>query len=88
MLDSVQKSVRRAARYERWQEELLRVFGDRIAPVNLAVAQLWGQLSAATPTAEVDGLIAATAMANGWTLVTRNVRYRARTGAPIIDPFD
>jgi hypothetical protein len=60
----------------------------RIAPVNLAVAQLWGQLSAATPTAAVDGPIAATAMANGWTLVTRNVRDMARTGAPIIDPFD
>jgi predicted nucleic acid-binding protein len=78
----------RAARYEQWHDALLATFGDHIAPVDLAVAQLWGQLSAATPTAEVDGLIAATAMANGWTLVTRNVRHMARTGAPILNPFE
>ena len=82
------RDPQRAARYEQWQDQLVRAFGDRIASVDLAVTQLWGQLNAARPTAEIDGLIAATAMANDWTLVTRNVRHMARTGAPIFNPFD
>ena len=35
----------------------------------------------------VDGLMAATALVHGLTLVTRNVRDVAGTGAIVLDPF-
>lgn len=79
---------RRAARYEQWHDALLQTFDDRIVPVTLKTAELWGELGAADPIPEVDGLLAATALAHGWTLVTRTARHMARTGAPILNPFD
>jgi predicted nucleic acid-binding protein len=35
----------------------------------------------------VDGLMAATALVHGWTLVTRNVSDVASTGVRLLDPF-
>jgi predicted nucleic acid-binding protein len=35
-----------------------------------------------------DALIGATAVANDWTLVTRNVRHLARTGARVLNPWE
>lgn len=35
-----------------------------------------------------DALIAATAVANGWTLVSRNVKHLARTAADVLDPWE
>ncbi|MFI7126449.1 PIN domain-containing protein [Nonomuraea sp. NPDC050153] len=35
-----------------------------------------------------DALIGATAMANGWTLATRNVKHMDRTGALVVNPWE
>jgi predicted nucleic acid-binding protein len=35
-----------------------------------------------------DALIAATALANGWTVASRNVKHLARTGAMVINPWE
>lgn len=35
-----------------------------------------------------DALIAATALANGWTLASRNTKHLARTGAILVNPWD
>ncbi|WP_343075770.1 PIN domain-containing protein [Streptomyces roseirectus] len=35
-----------------------------------------------------DALIAATALANDWTLVSRNTKHLARTGAPLLNPWE
>jgi toxin FitB len=35
-----------------------------------------------------DALIAATALANGWTLASRNVKHLARTGVDLINPWE
>jgi predicted nucleic acid-binding protein len=35
-----------------------------------------------------DALIAATAIANGWTLVSRNIKHLARTGAVTLNPWE
>jgi predicted nucleic acid-binding protein len=51
------------------------------------VANRWGRLNAPDPVPTVDGLLAATALVNGLTLVTRNVRDVARTGVRVLDPF-
>jgi toxin FitB len=36
----------------------------------------------------VDGLLAATALHHGHVVVTRNTRDFARTGVPLLDPFE
>jgi len=66
---------------------------DRILPVGLPVARLWGELDAAACRSGVtistaDGLIAATARHHGLTVVTRNTAEFRATGVPMIDPWE
>lgn len=44
-------------------------------------------MSAMRPIPVIDGLLAATAMANGLTLVTRNDRSVVGLGALVLNPF-
>ena len=69
-----------------WLDSRLRLYADRILAVDLAVARRWGRLSDAIGHESADLLIAATAIENGLTVVTRNVRHFAPTGVPVIDP--
>jgi predicted nucleic acid-binding protein len=77
----------RAAPYEKWLLDLQDLYGDRIVPVTTAVADAWGRLNAPDPLPVVDGLLAATALVHGWTLVTRNTADVARTGVRMVNPF-
>ena len=70
-----------------WLDTVLAVYGDRILPVNLAVARRWGILSGAIGHDNADLLIAATALEHGLTVVTRNVRHFEPTGVPVLNPF-
>lgn len=60
-------------------------FDDRIIPITLDVAEIWARLPVTTPT--VDALIGATALAHGWTVVTRNTRDFAPIGVSVLNPF-
>jgi len=77
-----------------WLEAEIRPwFGERILPVSAAVAERWGALSAqarlrGTPLPVVDGLIAATALEHGLTLVTRNSKDFVRSGVAIANPWE
>ncbi len=51
------------------------------------IARLWGELSSGRSLPVIDTLIAATAIVHGLTLVTRNTRDVAATGAPLLDPW-
>jgi toxin FitB len=79
---------------EAWLEAEIRPwFGQRILPVSAAIAERWGFLSASgklrgAPVAVVDGLLAATALENDLTLVTRNSRDFASLGVAIVNPWD
>ncbi len=63
-------------------------FADRTLSVDTAVALRCAQLHVPNPCAERDGLIAATALVHGMTMVTRNVADFERTGVNIINPWD
>ncbi|KAA9376929.1 type II toxin-antitoxin system VapC family toxin [Microbispora cellulosiformans] len=76
-----------AAVLEGWLHALLRRFGDRIVPVTPEVAEEWGRLNAVRTLPTADGLIAATARVNGWTLVSRNVKDFEGTGVSVLNPF-
>ncbi len=77
-----------AERLDRWLVTLLEDYADRILPLDLRIAELWGRLNDPDPLPAVDGLLAATAIAHDLTLVTRNGRDVARTGVSIVNPFN
>ncbi|WHQ72885.1 type II toxin-antitoxin system VapC family toxin [Methylorubrum extorquens] len=62
-------------------------FGDRILPVDRAVAALWGELLADSEKHVDDTGIAATARVHGLVLVTRNTADMIGRGATTLDPF-
>jgi len=70
-----------------WVRELKASFADRLLPVSLRVAERWGRLNAARPLPVVDGLLAATALEHDLTLVTRERRGFADSGARLLDPW-
>jgi len=70
-----------------WVDGIETAFTDRVLPVDAAVARIWGELSAGRSVPVIDTLIAATAMAGGLTLVTRNTRDVALTGVALLDPW-
>jgi predicted nucleic acid-binding protein len=77
-----------AAAIESWSQRLVAGYADRIVPVTVEIAELWGRLNAGSPLPLVDGLLAATALVHDWTLVTRNAVDVERTGVRLINPFD
>lgn len=76
-----------AQRLDRWLAVTVESYADRVIPIDGRVADLWGRLSVPDPLPPVDGLLAATAIAHGMTLVTRNVRQVERTGVDVHNPF-
>ncbi len=70
-----------------WHTGLLSAYADRIVPVDAAVADRWGRLNVPDRVPVVDGMLAATALVHGWTLVTRNISDVRRTGVQTLNPF-
>jgi predicted nucleic acid-binding protein len=77
-----------AQRLDRWLRRLAEAYEGRILLVDEPVAQVWGGLNVPDPLPAVDGLLAATALVHDMTLVTRNTRDVARTGARLLNPFE
>jgi len=81
--DSAQGAVLRA-----WlAEHVLPSFAGRILAIDTAVAQRCAKLHVSDPRADRDALIAATALAHGMTVVTRNVADFEPTGVRILNPW-
>ena len=70
-----------------WLDQLLRLYGDRVLPVDARVARRWGALSAEIGHDGADLLIAATALERGLTVVTRNLRHFTPTGVQTFNPW-
>ncbi|MEJ7136821.1 type II toxin-antitoxin system VapC family toxin [Amphibiibacter pelophylacis] len=69
-------------------ERVLPEFGQRILPVDTAVAQRCARLHVPDPRAERDALIAATALVHGMTVATRNVNDFRPTSVQLVCPWD
>ncbi|HCI13600.1 MAG: twitching motility protein PilT [Gallionellales bacterium GWA2_60_142] len=76
-----------AARLEQRLNDVLTLMQGRILAVTENIAQRWGVLNSPDPLPVIDGLLAATALEHGLTLVTRNVRDVQRSGAVLLNPF-
>lgn len=72
---------------ERWLNELLLNFEDRVLPFDADCAQIWGQLRVPHPENPLDKQIAATALIHDLAVVTRNLAHFVPTGARVVNPF-
>ena len=88
-------SGKRREQLEHWLEnELLESFElENILSVTKSIGDRWAILSARAQErgfqlAVIDGLIAATALEHGLTLVTRNVKDFAELGIDIFNPWE
>jgi predicted nucleic acid-binding protein len=75
------------AALDRWVGQVVAEFAARILPVDLRVASVWARLMAARSGPPIDMLIAATAVAHGCALVTRNTPDFEGTGARLVNPW-
>lgn len=66
---------------------VIPAFNNRILAVDTAVAQRSARLHVPDPRPVRDGLIAATALVHGMTVVTRNVSDFEPTGVSVLNPW-
>lgn len=76
-----------------WALSIEKNYLDRILPITLEVVHIWGEITAAAQVRgkiipALDGLIAATALANGLHVMTRNTADFMSTGALVINPWE
>src|SRR6266851_2553379 len=76
---------RRQSHLEEWLSGLVARYQDRILPIDIEIAEIWGRMSArvealGSPIPAIDGLIAATALCHDLIVVTRNARHFEPTG--------
>jgi toxin FitB len=75
-----------------WSEKLRRSFSGRVLAIDESVALRWAEIAARAeqsgrPGSFADGLIAATALDRGLTLVTRNVTDFEPFGVSLLNPW-
>jgi len=63
-----------ATRLHEWRETMRDEFAARTLPIDMATALVWGEIAAGRTRSVADAFIAATAIVNDLTLVTRNTR--------------
>lgn len=76
-----------ARQLERWLTRVTQDYADAILMFDDETAQVWGRLRVPRPENPLDKQIAATALINQLTVVTRNTAHFRPTGVPLLDPF-
>lgn len=82
------KDAAKANALDQWLKAVDKAFGERILPIDRAVANEWGRLNANRPLPVIDGLLAATAKTHRMTLVTRNTADIADLDVSTLNPFE
>ena len=92
-IESLPDGDPRKPRLEAWfQTDILETYRDRIVDFDRDAALVWGRIKAATNRMglvrpDLDAQIAATAIAHGMTVATRNLSDMAHAGAAVVNPF-
>ena len=72
---------------EAWMASVVKSFSERILAFDADAAQVWGHLRVPDPAHPIDKQIAAMALVNDLTLVTRNVADFEGLGVRMTNPF-
>ena len=80
--------IPQAEQLDAWLQLVLESYTSCILDFTEVEAQVWGNLCAPQPQNAIDKQIAATAITNNLTLVTRNVRDFRETGVSLLNPFE
>jgi toxin FitB len=72
---------------ERWLERVTARFEDAVLSFDQETAEIWGRLRVPNRENPLDKQIAATAIINDLTVVTRNTTHYAPTGVRLLNPF-
>ena len=72
---------------ERWLNRVTGTFQEAILAFDEEVAEIWGRLRVPNPENPLDKQIAATALINDLTVVTRNTAHYVPTGVQVLNPF-
>ena len=80
--------VKQANQLEQWLELILNEYENNLLAMDEQIAQLWGKLRVPHYEHALDKQISATAIINGLTVVTRNVKDFRKTGAKVLNPFE
>ncbi|MBW7924047.1 MAG: type II toxin-antitoxin system VapC family toxin [Burkholderiaceae bacterium] len=79
---------RQAALLEAWLLLVLEQYRDNVLDFDAEAAQVWGRLCVPLPEHAIDKQIAAIALVNDLTVVTRNTSDFEGTGVRVVDPFE
>jgi predicted nucleic acid-binding protein len=72
---------------ERWLDRVIDRFEDAILSFDQETAEIWERLRVPNRENPLDKQIAATAIINDLTVVTRNTAHYAPTGVRVLNPF-
>ena len=68
-------------------KKIRELFGERILPITLDIANLWAINNVPDPFPVIDGLLAATAITHDLIFVTRNIKDVERSEVQLYNPF-
>ena len=80
--------LKQASILEQWLDTITSDYSDMILDFTEVEAQVWGRLSVHHHEHSIDKQIAAIALTNGLTVVTRNTDDFAETGVELFNPFE
>lgn len=83
------RDASQGAIFRAWLDgHVLPAFAGRILAVDTAVARCSARFHVPNPHPVRDGLIAATALVHGMSVVTRNIADFEPTGVPVLNPWE
>ncbi len=82
------RDVPNAKKLGAWVDGLESTFANHILDIDAIAAKLWGELSAQRTRPVIDTLLAATALAHGLILVTRNTNDVSDTKVKLLNPWE
>jgi predicted nucleic acid-binding protein len=89
VLQLERRDAAQSAMFRAWLDNhVFPEFAGRVLAVDTAVAQRCARLHVPDRRAERDGMIAATALVHGMSVVTRNLEDFRPTGVTLLNPWD